>query len=66
MLSEVSQVQKHKGPMFSLTHRRRERKRAWEGVNNVKIHCICVGRWQNEKHWKLLNNRVWGIKSKGQ
>jgi hypothetical protein len=28
MLSEVSQVQKHKGPMFSLTHRRRERKRA--------------------------------------
>jgi hypothetical protein len=44
--------------LFEGTRGRRERKRMI--VNNIKIHCICVGRWRSEMHGKLLNNRLWG------
>jgi hypothetical protein len=29
-------------------------------VNDIEIHCICVGRKHNETHCKLVNNRGWG------
>jgi hypothetical protein len=36
--------------LFEETKRRREKKKEWIKVNNIEIHCICVGTRHNETH----------------
>jgi hypothetical protein len=30
-------------------------------VNNIEIHCLCIWRYHEEMHWKLMNNRGAGL-----